>query len=113
MGATTVTVTATDAAGNASTCSFTVTVLYNFTGFFSPVANCASPEARAEAQRWIDERREEFLRDGDFALALVTSSRPDTREFARRLLRPFGAAASLTVMRGNVAGLAAAANSAP
>ncbi|HZB45611.1 MAG TPA: HEAT repeat domain-containing protein, partial [Pyrinomonadaceae bacterium] len=51
------------------------------------VADCASPEARAEARRWIEERREEFLRDGDFALALVTSPRPDTREFARQLLR--------------------------
>jgi hypothetical protein len=39
VGATTVNATATDAAGNSSSCSFTVTVLYNFTGFFSPVSN--------------------------------------------------------------------------
>ena len=39
VGTTTVNATATDAAGNSSNCSFTVTVLYNFTGFFSPVAN--------------------------------------------------------------------------
>jgi hypothetical protein len=39
VGATTVTCTATDAAGNSATCTFTVTVLYNFTGFFSPVSN--------------------------------------------------------------------------
>jgi hypothetical protein len=32
-------VTATDAAGNHSECSFTVTVRYLFTGFFSPVNN--------------------------------------------------------------------------
>lgn len=51
------------------------------------VANCVSPEARAEAHRWIEEGRERFLRDGDFALALATSPRPDTRELARRLLR--------------------------
>jgi uncharacterized repeat protein (TIGR01451 family) len=38
-GTTTVTATATDAAGNVTTRTFTVTVLYNFTGFFSPVAN--------------------------------------------------------------------------
>jgi predicted DNA-binding WGR domain protein len=50
------------------------------------VADCASPEARAEAHRWIDEGREYFLRDGNFALALATNPRPDTREFARRLL---------------------------
>jgi hypothetical protein len=39
VGTTTVNATATDAAGNTSSCSFTVTVLYNFTGFFSPVDN--------------------------------------------------------------------------
>lgn len=39
LGTTTVTSTATDAAGNAASCSFTVTVLYNFKGFFSPVEN--------------------------------------------------------------------------
>ncbi len=39
VGTTTVNSTATDAAGNTSSCSFTVTVRYNFTGFFSPVSN--------------------------------------------------------------------------
>lgn len=39
VGTTTVTATATDAAGNHSECTFTVTVRYNFTGFFSPVNN--------------------------------------------------------------------------
>jgi len=39
VGTTTVTVTATDADGNQSTCQFTVTVLYNFSGFFAPVDN--------------------------------------------------------------------------
>ena len=39
VGTTTVTVTATDVAGNVGTATFTVTVLYNFTGFFSPVDN--------------------------------------------------------------------------
>ncbi|MDQ1639500.1 MAG: hypothetical protein QOF62_2839 [Pyrinomonadaceae bacterium] len=39
VGPTTVTVTATDASGNSSSCQFTVTVLYNFTGFFSPIDN--------------------------------------------------------------------------
>lgn len=39
VGSTTVNVTATDAAGNESSCSFTVTVRYLFTGFFSPVNN--------------------------------------------------------------------------
>ncbi len=39
VGTTTVSVTATDAAGNHSECSFTVTVRYLFAGFFSPVNN--------------------------------------------------------------------------
>jgi uncharacterized repeat protein (TIGR01451 family) len=39
VGTTTVTATATDAAGNHSSCSFHVNVLYDFTGFFSPVSN--------------------------------------------------------------------------
>jgi uncharacterized repeat protein (TIGR01451 family) len=39
VGTTVVNATATDAAGNTSSCSFTVTVLYNFTGFFQPVDN--------------------------------------------------------------------------
>jgi hypothetical protein len=39
VGTTTVNVTGTDAAGNSSSCSFTVTELYNFAGFFSPVGN--------------------------------------------------------------------------
>lgn len=39
VGTTTVTVTATDAAGNQSTCQFNVSVLYNFSGVFAPVDN--------------------------------------------------------------------------
>jgi hypothetical protein len=39
VGTTTVTATATDAAGNTTTRTFAVTVLYNFAGFLSPVAN--------------------------------------------------------------------------
>ncbi|HEX8889942.1 MAG TPA: HYR domain-containing protein [Pyrinomonadaceae bacterium] len=39
VGTTTVTVSATDSHGNVGTATFTVTVLYDFTGFFSPVSN--------------------------------------------------------------------------
>ena len=39
VGTTTVTTTATDAHNNSASCLFTVTVLYDFTGFFSPVSN--------------------------------------------------------------------------
>jgi DNA-binding beta-propeller fold protein YncE len=38
-GTTTVNATANDGNGNTASCSFTVTVLYNFTGFFQPIAN--------------------------------------------------------------------------
>lgn len=39
VGTTVVTATATDDAGNQSTCQFSVKVLYNFNGFFSPISN--------------------------------------------------------------------------
>jgi uncharacterized repeat protein (TIGR01451 family) len=39
VGTTTVTATATDVNGNTASCSFTVSVHYNFTGFFSPIDN--------------------------------------------------------------------------
>jgi uncharacterized repeat protein (TIGR01451 family) len=39
VGTTPVTVTATDTSGNTASCTFHVTVLYDFTGFFSPVGN--------------------------------------------------------------------------
>jgi hypothetical protein len=39
LGTTTNTFTATDASGNSASVTFTVTVLYNFAGFFSPVSN--------------------------------------------------------------------------
>lgn len=39
VGTTTVTATATDPSGNASTCTFHVSVHYLFTGFFSPISN--------------------------------------------------------------------------
>jgi len=39
VGTTPVTVTATDTHSNVSSCTFTITVLYDFTGFFNPVIN--------------------------------------------------------------------------
>ena len=39
IGSTTVNATADDGAGHVSNCSFTVTVQYNFAGFFPPIAN--------------------------------------------------------------------------
>jgi hypothetical protein len=45
VGTTTVTATATDAAGNHSECTFTVTVRYIFAGFFSPISNAPTLNA--------------------------------------------------------------------
>ncbi|MBD2002271.1 MULTISPECIES: HEAT repeat domain-containing protein [Cyanophyceae] len=50
------------------------------------LANCAFPEARTQAYRWIEQQREFFFESSDFIAALVTSQQADTRAFARRLL---------------------------
>jgi uncharacterized repeat protein (TIGR01451 family) len=47
VGTTAVTATATDDAGNSSSCSFNVTVLYDFTGFFSPISSTVLNQANA------------------------------------------------------------------
>lgn len=50
------------------------------------VANCAFAEARAQAQRWISDKREFFLQDSNTVVALVASDYEDTRAFTRNLL---------------------------
>ncbi|MBD1835303.1 hypothetical protein H6F61_22115 [Cyanobacteria bacterium FACHB-472] len=50
------------------------------------LANCAFPEARTQAYRWIEQQRELFFESSDFIAGLVTSQQADTRAFARRLL---------------------------
>lgn len=50
------------------------------------LANCAFPEARTQAYRWIEQQREFFFESSDFIAGLVTSQQADTRAFARRLL---------------------------
>ncbi|MEM7343088.1 MAG: hypothetical protein AAF485_02505, partial [Chloroflexota bacterium] len=50
------------------------------------VANCAFPEARAQAQQWIEENHLRFLADETFVVALITSDYPDIREFTRNWL---------------------------
>jgi uncharacterized repeat protein (TIGR01451 family) len=47
VGTTVVMATATDDAGNSSSCSFSVTVLYDFTGFFAPISNTVLNQANA------------------------------------------------------------------
>lgn len=72
IGATTVTATATDAANNTSPCSFTVTVLYNFTGFFQPVDNLPVLN-RVQAGRAIPVK---FSLSGDKGLNILASGFP-------------------------------------
>ncbi|MBD0327798.1 MAG: HEAT repeat domain-containing protein, partial [Pyrinomonadaceae bacterium] len=50
------------------------------------VLNCVDVEARTAALNWVDERRDYFLRDGDFLVSLITSVHADVRLFARNLL---------------------------
>ena len=50
------------------------------------LANCLFQPGRTQAHQWIEERRDRFLEDSNFIVALVTSQHSDTRAFARRLL---------------------------
>ena len=72
VGTTTVTATATDAAGNHSECTFTITVRYNFTGFFSPVNNPPTLNA-VNAGRAIPVK---FSLSGDKGLNIFAPNNP-------------------------------------
>lgn len=74
VGTTTVTATATDAAGNETECEFTVTVRYNFTGFFSPVNNPPTLNA-VNAGRAIPVK---FSLSGDKGLNIFAPNNPLT-----------------------------------
>lgn len=74
VGTTTVTATATDAAGNESECTFTVTVRYLFTGFFSPVNNPPTLNA-VNAGRAIPVK---FSLSGDKGLDIFAPNNPYT-----------------------------------
>lgn len=74
VGTTTVTVTATDAAGNDTTCTFNIHVRYNFTGFFSPVANPPTLNA-VNAGRAIPVK---FDLSGDKGLDIFAAGNPYT-----------------------------------
>lgn len=77
VGTTTVTVTATDAAGNHSECTFTVTVRYNFTGFFSPVNNTPTLNS-VNAGRAIPVK---FSLSGDKGLNIFAPNNPYSVSF--------------------------------
>jgi uncharacterized repeat protein (TIGR01451 family) len=72
VGTTQVTVTATDAAGNDSTCTFNVHVRYNFTGFFSPVSNPPTLNA-VNAGRAVPVK---FSLSGDKGLNIFAANNP-------------------------------------
>lgn len=74
VGTTTVTVTATDAVGNQTTGQFTVTVLYNFTGFFQPVDNLPTLNV-VNAGRAIPVK---FSLSGNKGLNIFAASSPST-----------------------------------
>ncbi|HXI25083.1 MAG TPA: HYR domain-containing protein, partial [Pyrinomonadaceae bacterium] len=74
VGTTTVTVTATDDANNSSTCAFTVTVLYDFTGFFAPVGNPPTLNA-VNAGRAVPVK---FSLSGDKGLNVFAANNPYT-----------------------------------
>ncbi len=74
VGTTTVTVTATDAVGNQTTGQFTVTVLYNFSGFFAPVDNLPTLNV-VNAGKAIPVK---FSLSGNKGLSIFASSSPYT-----------------------------------
>jgi uncharacterized repeat protein (TIGR01451 family) len=76
VGTTTVNVTATDASNHTSSCSFTVTVLYNFTGFFSPVANLPTVN-QVNAGRAIPMK---FSLSGNKSLGIFPTGSPDSQQ---------------------------------
>jgi len=78
VGLTTVNVTATDAANNQATCSFTVTVLYDFSGFFQPVDN--QPVVNVvNAGRAIPVK---FSLSGDKGLNIFAAGHPASQQIA-------------------------------
>ncbi|PYS94566.1 MAG: hypothetical protein DMF64_00355 [Acidobacteria bacterium] len=78
VGTTTVNATATDASGNTSHCSFTVKVLYNFTGFLSPVANLPTIN-QVNAGRAIPMK---FSLSGNKGLGIFPVGSPDSQLIA-------------------------------
>jgi len=74
VGTTTVNATADDGAGHISTCSFTVTVQYDFAGFFPPVANLPALNV-VQAGRAIPVK---FSLSGDKGLGIFAAGSPSS-----------------------------------
>lgn len=84
VGTTTNTFRATDAAGNYTECSFTITVLYNFTGFFSPVNNLPTLNS-VNAGRAIPVK---FSLSGNKGLNIFAADSPSTVSMTCDTLNP-------------------------
>jgi hypothetical protein len=78
VGATTVNATADDGAGHVSNCSFTVTVQYNFAGFFQPVDNLPTLN-KVQAGRAIPVK---FSLSGDKGLGIFAAGSPSSGPIA-------------------------------
>ena len=78
VGTTTNTFTVTDGAGLTAECSFTVTVLYNFTGFFWPVSNVPVVN-NVNAGRTIPLK---FSLSGDKGLSIFAVGSPSSQQIA-------------------------------
>ncbi|HEX5705403.1 MAG TPA: PxKF domain-containing protein [Pyrinomonadaceae bacterium] len=78
VGETTVTATATDTHSNTASCTFTITVLYNFTGFFSPVNNPPTLNS-VNAGRAIPLK---FSLSGNKGLSIFASGYPLSQQIA-------------------------------
>jgi len=78
VGTTTVNATANDGAGHTSSCSFKVTVQYNFAGFFPPVANLPAVNI-VQAGRAIPVK---FSLSGDKGLAIFAVGSPSSGPYA-------------------------------
>lgn len=78
VGTTTNTFRTTDAVGNTAECSFTVTVLYNFSGFFQPVDNTPTFNS-VNAGRAIPVK---FSLSGNKGLNIFVAGTPDSQQIA-------------------------------
>ncbi|HKO63233.1 MAG TPA: PxKF domain-containing protein [Pyrinomonadaceae bacterium] len=78
VGTTTITATATDAKNNSSSCTFTITVLYNFTGFFSPVDNLPTLNSMKAGQAVPLK----FSLSGDKGLNIFPANSPNSVQIA-------------------------------
>ena len=78
VGTTTVNATANDGAGHISNCSFTVTVLYNFDGFFQPIDNLPALNV-VQAGRAIPVK---FSLSGDKGLGIFAPGSPSSGPIA-------------------------------